>query len=207
MQESNALADAAPYLLPYLRAVRAHGAGFGSLLWASPATQAVRFAAIRRICDLSGRFVIDAGCGRGDLLADLRRSGMVPSRYLGLEAMDELATAAGAMNDPLATIERCDFLHDPSRLEVGADVIIFCGSLNTFDLFAFDLVLRHAWRFAGQSLVFNFLSSPLLAAAPHLTWHEPRRVLRLARSLSRNVRMLDDYFPGDCTIRISRGGT
>ena len=34
------------YLRPYRDAARAYGAGFATLLWASPQTQAVRFGAI-----------------------------------------------------------------------------------------------------------------------------------------------------------------
>ena len=33
------------YLLPYLTAASKYGSGFGTLLWASPKTQAVRFRA------------------------------------------------------------------------------------------------------------------------------------------------------------------
>src|SRR5437868_1227064 len=67
-RQMNDVARSAPdYLEPYLDAARTHGGGFGSLLWASPQTQAARFQAIHRIIDLSGARVLDAGCGRADL--------------------------------------------------------------------------------------------------------------------------------------------
>src|SRR5438045_4009908 len=53
-----------PYLLPYLKAAELHGSGFGSLLWASPETQATRFDAIERLGRLHGKSVLDVGCGR-----------------------------------------------------------------------------------------------------------------------------------------------
>ena len=54
-----------PYLAPYLRAAERHGAGFDTLLWASPRTQEVRFDALRRAAPVGGRTVLDVGCGRG----------------------------------------------------------------------------------------------------------------------------------------------
>src|SRR5687767_15928369 len=82
------------YLRPYRAAARAHGAGFGTLLWASPQTQAVRFDAICRLADLRGKSVLDVGCGRADLLEHLVARGIEPADYVGIEAVDELARAA-----------------------------------------------------------------------------------------------------------------
>ena len=66
----------APYLSPYLRAATLYGDGFGSLLWASPETQAVRFDAIQRLGDLGGKSVLDVGCGRADLYDFLHARGI-----------------------------------------------------------------------------------------------------------------------------------
>jgi hypothetical protein len=64
------------------------------------------------------------------------------------------------------------------------------------------MVLRRAFIAARVGVVFNFLCSPARAAASHLTWHRPQRVLGFARSISRDVRMVDDYLDGDCTMGI-----
>src|SRR5277367_6342008 len=83
-----------PHLVPYLEAAAQHGGGFRSLLWASPKTQRARFAAIARAVNLDGRIILDAGCGRADLLGYLLKQGVNPTEYIGLEAVDELAGAA-----------------------------------------------------------------------------------------------------------------
>src|SRR5215213_2125323 len=72
------------YLSPYLKAASRHGAGFSSLLWASPQTQAVRFAALTRIVDLNGKSLLDVGCGRADLLDFLLAQNVRPAHYVGL---------------------------------------------------------------------------------------------------------------------------
>src|SRR4051794_899899 len=112
------------YLAPYLRAALNYGDGFGSLLWASPTTQATRFHVIECICELRGRSVLDVGCGRADLLDFLVSRGVKPADYIGIEAVEPLAAAAERKaHDGVPTrIIRADFVTDPTRLFVGADV-------------------------------------------------------------------------------------
>src|SRR5277367_4796987 len=98
------------YLRPYLDAVDKHGAKFESLLWANPSSQAARFAALARWCELDGRIVLDAGCGRADFLEYLHQRKIVPAKYIGIEAVAELAEAAERKNLPDAQILRGDFI-------------------------------------------------------------------------------------------------
>jgi SAM-dependent methyltransferase len=195
------------YLAPYLDAARRHGGGFESLLWASRATQARRFDAIVRLAEFDARRVLDVGCGRAELLDYLIGHGMSPSRYVGLEAVAALAeTAAKHPNDRdiRAEIVRADFVRDPRAMRVGADVIVCSGSLNTLDRPAFYATLEHAFAAAGEMLVFNFLSSPCLAGRPFLSWHGPDEVLRICGQMCGDVRSLDDYLEGDCTIALRK---
>jgi SAM-dependent methyltransferase len=192
------------YLRPYRAAAKAHGAGFGALLWASPQTQAVRFEAIRQAADMDGRSVLDVGCGRADLLEYLLARGVRPADYIGIEAVDELAAAAEAKRLPGATVIRADFVAEPARLFVGADVVVFSGSLNTADDAAFYPALARAYDAAADTLVFNFLSSPMLAGRDYLYWRRPDDVARFARTLSPDFSMLDDYLPGDVTVRVRK---
>ena len=193
-----------PYLQPYLNAARVHGAGFESLLWASPDTQAARFDAIRRIVDLEGKSVLDLGCGRADLLEFLLARSVRPADNVGIEAVDVLADAADHKGLPRCTILRADFVADPIRMFVGADVVVISGALNTADDAAFYPTLRRAFEAATEALVFNFLDSDRLAGRPHLYFREPRAVRAFARTLSADVAMLDDYLPGDTTVRVAR---
>ena len=192
------------YLQPYLEAAREHGAGFGALLWASVRSQRARFAAICRAQDLTDKSVLDAGCGRADLMAYLSERGRTPADYIGLEAVPALADAADARKLPRTRILRGDFVRDPRRLFVGADVIIFSGSLNTIDDDAFYTVLRRAWDAAGETVVFNFLSSNLLAGKDYLVWRPIEEVNQFVGRLSSDITVLADYMDGDCTIAIRK---
>jgi SAM-dependent methyltransferase len=192
---------AAPaYLRPYLDAVGRHGARFESLLWANPSAQAARFAALARWCELEDRVVLDAGCGRADFLQYLLEQGIKPAKYFGIEAVEELAAAAERKNPPWAVIIRGDFIDEPTILDRNAQVIVFSGSLNTLSSDEFYQTLRLGWEFTQSELAFNFLCSPRLASAKHLTWHRMADVLELAYSLTGDVAVDDSYRDGDCTI-------
>ena len=197
--------DPPPYLQPYLAAAKRYGAGFGSLLWASPRTQAVRFDALVRAVGggaIRGRRVLDVGCGRADLLDHLRKRDVRPAAYVGIEAVAELADAAQAKG---ATVVRGDFVRRPELLTAAAaDVVLISGSLNTVDPAAFDRTVRAAFDAAADAVAFNFLCSTRLAGAPHLSWHEPDRVRAMAATLSPRVAVWDDYLAGDATVLVRR---
>ena len=197
-------APSQPYLEPYVRAARQYGAGFSALLWASPKTQRARFDAIRRAYDPQGKSVLDAGCGRADYLEFLLSRDVQPADYAGLEAVEALAVAAEAKAFPNSRIVRGDFVREPAKLFVGADVIVFSGSLNTMDQGTFYESLRRAYDATAEAVVFNFLCSPALAGRAYLTWHQRERVEAFARRVAADVRILEDYLQGDCTIAMMK---
>lgn len=192
------------YLVPYRRAVARFGGTFSALLWASPRTQAMRFDAARRMVDFEGKIIADIGCGRADLLDYLLDRGIRPAHYIGIEAVDAMVEAAEHKHHARCTIVRADVVKDPRRLFVGADIVIFSGSLNTMDEETCHRTLGHAFRAATHALVFNFLDSPELAGEQYLTWHPRERMLAFARRLGGEAAMLHDYLAGDCTIRVER---
>src|SRR5690606_36741907 len=116
------------YLRPYADAARRYGDGFNSLLWASRATQRLRFDAMIALVDFNHRIVLDAGAGRGDLLEHLLGLGIQPAQYIAVEAVEPLAAKIESANHPNCTVIRADFVQSPKRLFVGADIIVFSGS-------------------------------------------------------------------------------
>lgn len=197
------------YLAPYREMVGKVGPSFEALLWASPRTQTTRFRVIASMINLTGRIVLDAGCGRGDLCAWLDRQGVQYGRYIGLDAVPELLEAARAQNLPEAEFLYADFVADPEAFRPGGaapEVIVFSGSLNTMDQPVAMTVLERAWQDCAETLVFNFLSDR----------HHPRRfrvetgpaqrfntmaMLEWALSRTPLVRFRQDYLKGnDATI-------
>jgi len=194
------------HLGPYIKAARQHGAGFGALLWASPRTQRTRFETIRLMVDPAGRRILDAGCGRADYLAYLIESGVWPADYVGIEGVETLAAAARAKALPNTTIVCADFVLEPARLFVGADIVVFSGSLNTLKDEAFYATIRRAYDAAGVALVFNFLNSTYLAGQDYLFWRRSNDVFQFARQFCGDVRIKDNYLQGDCTACLTKPG-
>jgi SAM-dependent methyltransferase len=192
------------YLAPYQAAARVHGGGFGSLLWASEATQAARFAAILRLESPTGQSVLDVGCGRADFLDFCIARNLVPNDYVGIEAVDALADAAELKDHVNCRITRADFVTNPGSMFVVADLVVFSGSLNTLDDDAFYATIRRAVDATARTVVFNFLSSPNLAAAKYLHWRRPLEVVNFCRKLSDDLRFTSGYLEGDYTIAINK---
>jgi SAM-dependent methyltransferase len=192
------------YLKPYHDAARRHGGGFGSLLWASRHTQALRFTALTRLYDFRGKIVLDVGAGRGDLLDHLLARRIRPEHYHAIEAVDALADQIEMRGFENCTVVRADFVREPHRMGVGADAIVFSGSLNTLEPADTYAALARAFGAAAEALVFNFLCDPCLAAARHLHWHRRRDMERFIGSLSPSFDMIDDYLEGDCSAVVRR---
>ena len=171
-----------------------------ALLWDGRHDQTVRFEAIVRACPLDGLHVLDVGCGPADLLGFLRQRGIFPSHYTGLEAQPWLARAARRRRYPNCSIVEADFVKDPGALRVGADVVVFSGSLNLLSSRQFYRSVRHGWQATKGWLAFNFLCSPDLAGARWLTWHRRSAVLALAARLGAVIRTEDGYEAGDCLV-------
>ncbi len=192
------------YLTPYLDAARRHRGGFLSLLWARPDTQAARFDAICRLEPLGGRTLLDLGCGRADLLDYLAHRNQSPMDYIGIEMIPQLLSVARQKQRDRVKIIEADFVADPIKLFVGAEIVVISGALNTLDTPAFYTTIRRAFDAAAEALLFNFLDSPALAAASYLTWHRRDEALAFARSLSKDVRIVSDYLEGDSTIAMGK---
>jgi SAM-dependent methyltransferase len=196
----NKQAAVPPYLSPYLKARRHHRRGMRSLLWEDRRAQEVRFGAILANCPLDGLHVLDVGCGHGDLLTYLRARGVFPARYTGIEAPGAAGRLARRPRREGATIIAADFVREPEVLDVGADVLLFSGSLNLLPSAQFYRTLRAAWAATGQWLAFNFLDSNVLTGARWLKWHRRDTVLKFASRHAKRVIVDDTYEGGDCTV-------
>src|SRR5262249_48646554 len=141
-------------------------------------------------------------------LAYLRARRLRPARYVGLEAQGWLVDAARRQRLPGCTIVQADFVRQPQTMEIGADVVVFSGSLNLLPSRLFYRCLPQAWAATGRWLAFNFLSSPELTGDPWLHWHRTTSVVAFAEALPGAARVwkIDDYEPGDCTVVVRKSG-
>ena len=130
--------------------------------------------------------------------------GPVPEEGMDpIALVDELAAAAERKQRPGVRILRGDFIREPVWLFVGAELVVFCGSLNTVEDGPFYQTLRRGFDATAWGLVFNFLSSPELAGASHLHWRHRADVERFVETFGAlEVRVVEDYLRGDCTMGV-----
>jgi len=214
--------EEASYLAPYERAVRTHGATFESTLWASRAWQRVRFAVACDMQPMEGRVVLDAGAGLGGFAAYMHDQGIRYARCIGLEGVAEMTERAAAEAPPRTTFHTVDFAADPKAFTRGvaeatgtrgrrADVIVFSGSLNTFEMRDAQRVLARAWEACEEALVFNFLSDRVRGRRRGASTGPARRfdttaMLDWALSRTAYVALRHDYLVDghDATIAMRR---
>lgn len=217
------------YLKPYEEAVEKGGPGFESLLWRSKEFQLVRFRVLCEVAaagltrpdipaslrTLDGHVIADMGSGTADLLRWLHAQDSKYGRYIGVEGVTELAEASrqriAKERLPEAEIIESDFAADHTIFESlansrGVSVILFSGSLNTFDEDHAITTVRRAFdALAKGAVVFNFLSDLTKGPSTDDTGPASRfRTLRVFETLSKvseRIALRHDYLAGhDATI-------
>lgn len=127
--------------------------------WESARVQRLRFEVMADLSPLAGKCVLDAGCSRGDLARFLLDEGIVPARYIGIDAIPAVIAQADRRSLPRCEFYCADILVEPRVLATGPpDVICFSGTLNTLTVEQAFAALEAAWRATRETLVFNFLS-------------------------------------------------
>ncbi len=174
-----------PWLEPYKEAAAKGGSSFGTLLWRSEEFQRTRFRVLTEMIDLTGRVVIDCGCGRADFLTYLTERDIAYRAYVGIDALpvmvehcqarirkQNLLRARAMLGDFASGTDTFDrYIRDlgagTHAIGGGGEVFLFSGSLNTCEQpFALE-ILERAWRAIapaphaerpGAAIAFNFLS-------------------------------------------------
>ncbi len=187
------------YLQPYREAQKVHGGEFDVTLWASPASQRRRFAAMVEMVPMAGRRVLDAGCSRGDFAAYLIERDIGFTRFIGVDGLAEVVAFAEARGLARSRFVAGDFVRDVSLLATDSpEVVTISGSLNTMDLDMACRVLEGAWAACREALVFNFLSDRAGPKAP-IQLDPARRLptmtlLDWALTRTSRVQLRQDYF-------------
>ena len=184
--------------------IRAYGPSSPMALgWNTKTSQELRFSVLAGIADLSGRSVLDLGCGRGDLSAFLGER--FPNiRYTGIEQLEVFVDLANKRYGHLPNTRfiRADFL---SYAFPPADFILVSGSLNYIHPdpdFIFKTI-RHLFRACSAGFGFNLLSATGLPTGK-LTAYDPETIRSLCKTLTPHVELKAGYLDGDYTLFLYR---
>ncbi|NER02932.1 MAG: hypothetical protein F6K17_10005, partial [Okeania sp. SIO3C4] len=191
-------------------------------LWMSKPKQLGRFDVFIQEIDLAGRTIVDAGAGLADLAAYLIEQGIEYERCIALEGVQAMAEQAALRNFLRTRVEHVDFaahadvyerINDEERAAGGQPigVILFSGSLNTFQQEHALQQVQRAWDVASHAVGFNFLSTRHhkrnpVNPAPAVRF-DPVHILDWALARTPAALVRQDYFEGhDCTCIMWKQG-
>lgn len=202
---------AAEYLRPYREAVKQFGPCFSATLWMSREAQQLRFDVIIGLADFDECVILDAGCGIGDMAAQLLKRNVNFKTYIGIDAMDELIAEARRRNLPRCEFQVADLVHDHRMVrQFSPDWVCISGTLNTMEEDQARDLVADAYDAATCGVVFNFLSD---RAEPQWLQRDigPSRRFNTARWIdwalgkSSLVSFTQDYLEGhDATVVIKK---
>ena len=182
-----------------------------SLGWSNAEQQHYRFAqTLGASVELSGRSILDIGCGFGDYRDFLAREAQAIRSYQGWDVNPDLvaeATKRHAGDDRSSFAVRdflADNLNEATKVGPVANVGVMLGVLNfnlsgKIDNYTYsELALRRAWELVDHVLIVDFLSTlctPDYPAESAVFYHDPVSMLKLAFSLSPHVTLKHNYCP------------
>ena len=170
--------------------------------WASPASQEARFRVLADNVALHGASILDVGCGLGDLRAYILRRG-IDADYTGVDVSARMVRAA-LDRQPDGRFLQADLFAGAIPFPDGSFDVVYCSGLFNLDLgnnlqFVPQAVAVFL-RLARRCVVCNMLHRRAGAGDGTYFFFDPSEVLPALRSLTPNVRLIDDYLPNDFTV-------
>ncbi len=173
-----------------------------TLGWDTKENQWTRFASLVEIMDLSGKCIVDIGCGFGDFLTFLQEKKINFKSYLGIDINENLLEVARNKH-PGFKFQCRNILFDKPQNAL-ADIGFAFGVLNLNHKgdpdnyeYAGDFIEK-AFGLCAQTLVVDMLSANLDKSYPKeefVFYYEPQKMLEFALSLANNVILKHDYPP------------
>jgi len=190
----------------YDRHLRDFGDHPQAVRW-TPEGQTKRYEAFLSLAgDLTGRTVLDFGCGKGDLCGFLRSKG-VDCEYHGID-MNESLVSFARTKYPSVDFRSLDI--EEELIDDIYDVIIACGVFNLRVggiRESMENTLKRIFDRCNGVLYFNALSWNTAVRDVELYYVRPEEMLVfLRKELSPHVVLRDDLVKGDLYFSVSREG-
>ncbi|WGV98666.1 class I SAM-dependent methyltransferase [Vibrio sp. YMD68] len=169
--------------------------------WTSIESQHNRFKIIQQACEFHNKYIVDLGCGYGELFDYLTQHHTL-GRYTGVDQQPQFL--AQAKKRLAKQRDVCEFVHgDISKFTAdNADIVIASGSLNYHSREPDYLtrIISHMYLMANEAIIFNLLDSSTFPKQPFLTGYNKQGIVRYCKTLCANVELIDGYDQRDFTI-------
>lgn len=173
-----------------------------TLGWDNKENQFQRFESAVSLLDLTGKSVVDIGCGFGDFFEFLKTRKIKIASYLGLDINDDLLAVAQKRHKT-GKFKQLNILLDPPKNKL-ADIGFVFGVLN-FNLKGKPNNYEYAQSFiqkgfglCRQALVVDMLSAYLTKGYPKeefVFYYQPEKMFQFSQTLTPSVILKHDTPP------------
>lgn len=175
-----------------------------TLGWGSSSQQIARFQNLLNTLDLSGKSILDIGCGFGDLFSYLKSENIPFRGYLGWDVNDKfIDLASSSYHLTTAEFAVFDMLNESPKAAM-ADVGVMLGLLNynygsqEINQRFVEQMLSNAFKTVNDCLFVDFISTyrdPTYPYEDFIYYQDPSIMLKIGLSMTSNLRLLHDYAP------------
>jgi len=185
----------------YIPRINSSDKGHVILDWESEDAQVRRFEVLFDHIDVSGRSILDVGCGIGDLYR-MAASRCDAVSYTGIDILPEMVEEA-RLRHPEGNFITGDLLKEQLFAPGSFDILFSSGifNLKVGDNHAFlKRALEVFFSISSCWVVFNLLDPKHPVQRDIYYYFEPEEALEMAKKHADHVEIVYDYVPKDYTV-------
>ena len=180
------------------------GPTFESLGSGSKKHQNIRFNVLKNVGNLSGKRVLDVGCGLGDFYKFLE-SKEIRVEYTGVDLVPEFIEACTSQfQKPIFEVR--DILEKPFPSK--SFDFVFCSQVLNYNFKVKDnysyakKMLRAMHGFSREAIACDFLTSFVDFEEEHLFYYDPLKIFKFCKRLSKRVNLVHSYKLYEFTVYV-----
>lgn len=175
-----------------------------SVGWGSKESQELRFDILFRNIDVSGRTILDIGCGFGDLYHYLILRGFKEFHYIGLDISENLIESASKKYNSSNTEFFCGTI-DEFKCERAIDYSVLSGALSfkvDDNISLAQSTLSRMFEMSKIACAANFLTDYADYSLEKNFHYSPEEMFSFAKKQTRFVSLHHDYPLWEFTIQM-----
>jgi len=187
------------FYIPWLKSEKSNAK---KLAWDSRYNQLIRFQVLIDNIELSGKSILDVGCGLGDLCSYILEQG-IDVDYTGVDILAEMIADA-QKNCPVGNFICADIFKDKKVFGTKRfDVVFASGTFNlklgNNEIFIAEMVKRFS-EFSREYFAFNMLHERSSDFMDTYFYTNPEKISRIIAPYANRIKIIDDYLKNDFTV-------